>query len=362
MMKNTVTNRQLFYLLFVTLTTSSLIPAAKDLAVSAGHGAWIPLILTALLFAVMASIIIRLNSMFPGDTLFEYSGKIFWKFVPYLLAVIYILYFSAISCYYCTTFFALIKANFLPETPEWALLLFTMPFLGLIAYRGITNAARLVVIVGFLFLFVSVILFVTMFFEGQLSHVLPLFIKSELGSCFTAIKDSFRLYTGISILTLIPISQANKKPSKFVFFSILGIGLFYLISVYGCYAMIGIDEIKYHKYALIDAIRLIRYMKIEFFQRVDILYMTLGFMRVIGAKSFVYLAVTEYLCKILPKAKRSIIIIVVGVVFYFIDLFAFGVPNVEQKFNYVLSTFAFFASFLIPLTLLITAKVKKYGH
>ena len=141
----------------------------------------------------------------------------------------------------------------------------------------------------------------------------------------------------------------------------IAIGLFYILDVFGCYAEIGLNEIVYHTYPLIDAIRLVEYKAIEFFQRVDILYMTFGFVRTFIGKAVVYVAIVEYLCKILPKANRMVIVVSTGVVIYFASILTLGIKDISDILRVVLGYTGVMASFLIPVTLTIIAKVKKHG-
>lgn len=360
-MRQTVNNRQLVFVLFITLITTSVINVAKAQAISAGHGAWLPLLCTGLMYGGMAVVFVSLNKMFEGDTLFECSGKIIGKFGSYIVAIVYIFFFIIFSSYYCITFFQMVKADFLPQTPTWFLLLVSMPFLGFFAYKGIMNSGRLAELVGIIYLLVSLILFITMLIQGKITNILPLFIRSETGQCFAAIKDTMSNFLGISLLSLIPVSKADKNVSKVVFFTLIGITLFYILDVYGSYAMIGMDEIKHYNYPLIDAIRLVEYKKIEFFQRVDITYQTIGFIQIFVAKGIVYLAIVEYICKLFPKAGRLLIVILSGIFLYSIDIIALGVPKISNKLFALRTYYSIVVSFIIPGALLIMAKVKKNG-
>ena len=65
-MKSSLTNRQLFFLLLLTLTAYTVISIPKIIAQGAGTGGWLSLMITALAFAAFAAMIVRLNSAFPG--------------------------------------------------------------------------------------------------------------------------------------------------------------------------------------------------------------------------------------------------------------------------------------------------------
>jgi spore germination protein len=358
-LRQSVNNKQIVFVLFITIVTGAIINVPKTQAISAGHGAWLPMLLIGIIYGFGAMLIIYLNKTYEGDTLFEYSGKIIGRFGAYLLAIIYTIFYVLVSSYYCITFFEMVKANFLPKTPEWLLILFSMPFLGFLAYKGFTNNARLAELVGIVFLAVSLVLFATMFFEGRITNILPLYIKSETGRYFLAMKDTINQYAGITLLTLIPISKSNKNVSKTVFWTFVGLAVFYILDVYGCYAMIGIDEIQHYNYPLVDAIRLVQYKRIEFFQRVDIAYMTIGFMRVFVAEGIVYMLAVEYVCRMLPKVKRLTIVVAAGLVFYAFDLAAIGIPKAARFLDVARTLYSIFVTFIIPGGLLMVLKVKK---
>ena len=360
-MQKTLTHRQLVFVLFIVIITVSVTNVSKTQALAAGHGAWVPLLLTGLIFGSMATVIVRLGRMYEGDTLFEYSAKIAGKFTAYLLAVVFYFYFQLFSTYYCYTFFDMIKTNFLPKSPTWLLLLVSMPFLGFIAYKGLTNAGRLAELLGIIFLAVSVLLYVTMLIQGRLEYLLPLYIRSETGRYISAAKNTVDQFIGIALLTLIPVGKADRTMPKVVFFTLVGIAVFYILNVYGCYAMIGLDEIKHYNYPLIDALRLVEYKKIEFFQRVDITYQTIGFMRVIAAKGIVYLCAVEYLCKLFSKARRIAIVVAVGVLFYIVDMISLGIPDIQVKLFTIRTVTALVTCLFIPSALFVLAKVKQRG-
>jgi len=109
----------------------------------------------------------------------------------------------------------------------------------------------------------------------------------------------------------------------------------------------------------VDAIRLVEYPKIEFLQRLDIVYDTIGFMRVFVGKSVLYLVIVELLCKMLRKTKRIVIVIVVGIAVTVASLATINIPNILQTLIFILSIGGIAAAFVIPLILLVIAKVKK---
>ena len=147
-MKSSITNRQMFFLLFVTLTTYTIISIPKVIAQGPGTGGWVSLIVTSLFFAVFVAAIVRLNSAFPGMMLFEYSARIVGKVSTYLIVSYFLLYFSLVSAFLSIQLTAVLRAEFYPETPRWAMLTVSMIVFGVVAYRGITSVGRFFEVIG----------------------------------------------------------------------------------------------------------------------------------------------------------------------------------------------------------------------
>ena len=358
-MQNTVSKRQMVFILFVTLSTSSVATIAKTMATSAQHGAWLTILIASLVFGGMAGLIIKLNQMNEGKMLYEYSRELTGKYVAFLIGLFYLAYFFTFSVFYCDSFDLLIKSSFLMKTPVWAMLLAGMPIYGVIAYKGIRNLGRLAELIGLIFLVVTVILLVSMLLQGTFSFVLPLYNPADTGKYLLALKNTIEPFIGIEVLLVIPFIKGDKKMAKTAVFALIGIGLFYILDVYGCYAMIGMDEIVYHRFPLVDAIRLVEYQKIEFLQRMDIVYDTIGFMRVFLGKSVLYMVIVELLCKMLPKAKRILIVVIVGAAVTLASLATIGIKDIISKLISILSTGGIAAAFVIPMMLLVISKVKK---
>lgn len=358
-MQNTVTNRQMAFMLFIALTTSTAASVANAMAMSARHGAWLTLLISSLIFGAMAAVIIKLNQLHEGKILYQYSRELTGNFVAFLIGVFYLLYFFLISLFLCNSFDSLIKSSFLTKTPVWAMLLSGLPIYGTIAYKGIRNVGRLAEIIGLIYLIVSVAVFLSMLFQGTFSFALPLYYPPDTGKYLSAIKDTGEHFLGIEILLMIPFMKADKKMPKTVMLSVLGTGLFYILDVYGCYVMIGMEEIAYYKFPLVAAIRMVEYPKIEFLQRMDVVYDTIGFMHVFLGKSIAYLMSVELLCKMIPKANRLIVVIAVGAVIFLGSLTTSHIPDIMRIFASMLKISGFAVAFVIPLILLLMTKVEK---
>jgi hypothetical protein len=202
-----------------------------------------------------------------------------------------------------------------------------------------------------------------MLFQGELNYIQPFFVPEDTLSYLRAIPAAITSFLGIEVMTLIPIAQQDrKKAPKAVFFMLLLIGLFFIMTVESSIMMIGMNEIKNNNNALISAIRHIELPTLSFFERMDVFYLTVGFSGMYAAKTIAILSATEYACKILPKVKRIIIVAAVMAVTLLLDVFYYNVKGFDEFYKVFFLSAGNVAAIGIPLILFILAKVKGHAY
>lgn len=97
------------------------------------------------------------------------------------------------------------------------------------SYKGVANVARMLEIIGALFLLVTVGICVIILVQGMNYNILPFFNKSDAKSFLAAMKDLSTPFTGLGILFIVPFTKQNKKAPKVAFFTLLFIGLMYAL-------------------------------------------------------------------------------------------------------------------------------------
>lgn len=358
-MTNTINNRQMVFILYLTLTSFTVVTLPKIMAEKAGVGGWITILLTAVIFGILAAVIARLNSAFSGRMLFDYSRELTGRAIAVILAVFYIIYFLIVSVYLCTSMAEILKSNFLYRTPPWAFWAAGIPVFGYMAYKGVPGVARMFELYGAFFFVVMALIHILMILQGDTYNIRPFFIASEADRYFAAIPDAIIAFLGIEVLTVMPFAKKSKKAPRVAFCVILGIGMVYVLVVESCIMMVGIHEIKFYNYSLIPAIRLIVLRHIGFLRRLDILYLTTGLSGVFAGISAVYLAVVEYASRLLPKAGRAVVVCVVGAVIFLLSWFASGISGFSRISGWVITYAGLAAAGVIPVVLWVIAKVKK---
>lgn len=353
---NKITNRQLFFILFLTISTYSTIELPKIMAESAGRNSWIPIIAASVIFGIAAIIITKLNNMYQGKVLFDYSQDIVGKFLTYSICLFYLLYFLIVMVYLKIKMVGLLKNNFLPLTPQIVMLMFSTVLFGYVAHKGITNVARMFEIIGVCFIVVTVILCIFMATEGITENVLPLFDLSETKNILPSMKGLMIPYGGIEILLVIPFTKINKKSSKVAFFSLLFIGLIYVLIVESTIKMLGINNTIALNDSFIEAVKAVELPVIE---RTDIFYLTFGLTSLFAGMIIIFTAVLEFLCKIFPNVKRHILTIVISILIFFLSLFALNLKYIDNFYDSFVPYLILISGILIPSLLLIIANIKK---
>lgn len=355
-MTNSITNRQMFFIIFITLTTYTTIDLPKLMAQTAGRSSWIPIIISSIIFGVAVVIITKLNNMFLGKVFFDYSQEIVGKFFAYLIAFYYILYFLIIGVYLKLKLVGALTSNFLPKTPKFIFFLLGIALFAYVSYKGITNIARLFEIYGVSFLLITVGICVLMLMGGTKYNILPFFNASEIKEYAKTMKDLIVPYGGIEILLIIPFTAKNKKAPKTAFFTLLFIGFFYVLIVESTIMILGINNTALLNDSFVEAIKITEAPVIE---RLDIFYLTFGLASLFSGMIIIFAAVVEFACRIFSKVKRHIIVIVIGVIIFILCLFAIKIKDMEKVFGSFDFYLVLISSFLIPITVFILAKVKK---
>lgn len=355
-MKNSISNRQMFFLLLLTLTTYTVISIPKIIAQGPGTGGWFSLIITSFFFAIFAAVIVRLNSAFPGMTLAEYSRCIVGKAISYILIVYFIVFLLLISTYLILQLTMVLRASFYPKTPQWAMTIVSVLVFGIVSYRGTVSVARFFEIIGTIFVITAVSTHFVMFLQGDLQQIQPFFRFSKLPEYLLGIKDCLFAFLGIELLTIFPLSGKNTRRSMMtVFWAVIFVGLFYVFVVETCIMMLGMNSVQNYNFALIEAIKQIDSKVLE---RFDILFLTVGFTGLVAGLCGVYLALVEYAVRLFQKASRLAVVIGVGLIMTALSIISQAVKPVLDVLESALPIAGLVSAFLIPVILLLIAKVK----
>lgn len=361
-MKNFVTNRQIIAILLLAITGYGAISLPKDAVKSVGTGAWFTISILTIIFITGAFFISSLSKIFEGKTLFEYSTILLGKVLGNIINGIYTLYFLIVSVFLTRGIVEFINECYLPFSPIWALLLLVMMPCAYIGYKGIISIGRFCEIFGILLIAVFAFFLAFSFKLGDVEYIKPLFEGEKIKEYIFGIKDLMFAFLGIEILTIIPFGKENVK--KGVIYSMLGVllvGLFYIYVVETSIMIVGINAIVHYDNAFVEALREMHLPSTFLLERVDILYITIGISGIIGGLSVVYFSTCEYLSKFFAKFKRDNLFIIFTLFIFVLCTFFVSYEITIVVFNTIIPIIGIFTAFIIPITLYILSKGKRYG-
>ncbi len=358
-MHNTITNRQLSFLILVTLITYNLLTIPYSAAQLSGRGGWIPILINTVFFALFSLFITKLNLMYKGRIFFDYTKDILGKAVCKILIIYYMLYFFTVFLYLACHLFTILEEYFLPESPVWATSLLALTVFAMITTKGITNIARLFELIGPTLVIFSLLIYGLAFTQGIKYNLLPLFDAERIGDYLKGTKDIIIPFLGVETLFIIPFTKKNLKAPKIAFFSIIFVGIYYTLTFLSILNVMGLSNLLYYKTPVLEGLRLVR---IPVLERVDILYLIFGFIGLFLGIVIVFSAIAEPLCQLIPKANRSFLIMAIGALTYIICLFIHNISNLDDIMNNIVLYSGILSAVIIPALVFFIAKVKKDGQ
>lgn len=360
-MNNTVSNRQILFMLFMVIVEGTVVGLPQTMAQTAKTGAWLSIMIAAAGFGLIATAYAVLGNAFQGKTLAEYSVQLVGKFGSMCLSAIFILYFLTYTAYYARSTAEFIKTDFMNKTPIWAIVFVMFAITVYSTLKGIFNLGRIAEFFG-------VFIFITAFFiqnsiliQGDLYNLRPLFNTSMIGDYLSALPALVVPFLGFEVISVIPFSKQNGKRSVlYVFLDLLVMGVFIATIVLSTYAILGVEDTQNYQDALIVSIRRVDMAFLQFFKRLDVLFLVAWLFGVFSGVTLMKYAVTVYAEKLFPKVSRRWIVLCANIVVFILAILPQNYNQLIDIYGGIMQYAAILPAFVIPLVLLFIAKVKKY--
>ncbi|GIO44217.1 GerAB/ArcD/ProY family transporter [Paenibacillus apis] len=217
--------------------------------------AWITILLGGAAMLGIVLLMVKLCLQFPGQTVFQYAGKIIGKFPGKLVGMLLILYFIVVAGFEIRTLAEVTTFFLLEGTPSEAIVL---PFIWAGVYLvlgGINSIARVFQIVLPISILVLLVSFGVSLRLFDINHLRPV-----LGSGFLPIlrgmKTAILIYAGCEvILTLTAFLQEPKQAVKAMLGGIAIPIFLYLLTVVFVIGCLSVDSVVTSTWPTIDLVR-----------------------------------------------------------------------------------------------------------
>jgi len=359
-MNESLSNKQIMFIIYGTIVGYGIVELPRKAVEAAGTSGWICILIAGIISTFVTHMILYLSYVYKDKTLFEYSNILVGKYITYVFASIYVIYFFIMFTMITRISSELIKLTVLLETPQMVLCIFFY----LVAYYAVIKKIRVVGQLNEIYSIITICFIVgiqiTMFSQGKSINLKPYVVTSDMIVYFI---NSFKMifsFLGMEILVAIPLTKENdKKIFKYSSFIIILLTLVYIILTESCIALMGADEVIHYKDVLFVAIRRVDIQPLQFLRRMDSIFISAWIMVIICSVMLFSYGAVLFTSKIFNKVNYNIIVSAIFLLSLVFSQIPRTVAQIENIID-ILSYLGVVTGLIIPLILFIIMKVKKY--
>jgi spore germination protein len=359
-MNKSLTNRQCGFIVYSAIVGYGIIDMPKNVAEAGGTSGWISILIVAVVASMATYIITYLSYNNENQIVYQYSEKLVGKFITFIFKIVYTTYFLLIFSYLIRMYAETLKLIMLNKTPIWAIeILFYI-----VVFYAISKGPNVIARVCEIYLPMAItgmlVMSFILFTQGSVINLRPFFVEQGVMSY---LKSSFQLifpFLGMELLLFMPINKKNNKGLyKYTLYTILFIGVFYIFVVESAISVVGAETAAIYKASLFNIIRGVDVHYLEFFRRLDGIYMLMWTMDLFCGICLWGYSLTVSLGSIFKGAKHNSLVTVIIIISITISLIPKSKSLVEKLINYA-SYVGIVAAFFIPTILFIVMKVRRH--
>lgn len=350
--------RQLQILIILDLLGTTIITLPRRTVEYANQDGWIIVIGLVILLVVYSFILSTLGDMFKGQTIIEFGRNLLPKFLYYIIILGLILKILVATAMELRVFSEIVHENLLYNTPMEVLTLSLLLVASYIARKGIEARARLgeiLIVLMFIPLFFILIVAVM---QPNFDNLLPAF-KTPPKDILRGIGNLSFHFNGLEFLLLVYPFLRNKNNSKKpICEAIIVLGVLMVIITVITIAYFGPDDVENQIWPVLQLVQGIRLTSV-FMQNQDALIISFWILSVfmfIGAG----LNFTSIIFSRLTKSDSSFHFVLPLIpVLYVLSLLPQNIVETYMIIDWFQKYFGIAYLFVIPLILIIIAKMKR---
>jgi len=358
MMRNKITfgSFEAICITVTLITTQLFLNLPRTMMETAGTAAWLLTLYISVIALLLFFIIDRLYRPFKGKDLLDLGELIGGNIGRIMVGIIVLLFFFYIVPVILREFCENMKIIALPNSPLSFVMLFFITSMVIASYAGLEAIVRFsaifvpIIAVGYLLIIVGSLRFV------DVSRITP-WLGSGPYEIFVKGAPSISVFAGVILVYfLYPFIRTKKNFSIIGYTSIIIAGLFFFIGVLVFSLIYQYPTGTESFLPIYQLARLVEYGR--FFQRIESIFLIVWV-----ASALLHLSINMYLISYVFKKTFKLkyykpLIIPFAILVYALAFFPHNLPSaiaLEKNFR----TFAWIVTFLLPILLLITARVVK---
>lgn len=358
---NTLTNRQIAFILFGVIVGYGIMGLPTNMAANTGTASWITLLISTVMAVTLTYIITYLGHVYDNKTIYEYSKLLVGKVLSVPAIMIYIIYFFLFFTMEVRLVSEIIRSIILLRTPIWILTLVQLLVVFYSLSKGLLVIARICELYGVIILIFYIFIHTLLFTQGKLINLRP-FLGT--GDVLLYMKSSLKAlipFLGFEILTVIPISSKKntKKVYKYTTIMIAIIGLLYVYIVESCISVTGVDSIVYYRNAVLATIRRSDFPWLQFLRRLDGIVIVAWIMSTYCTLTIFSYGAISLTSKFAKKVRFNYIALIILALSFVVSSIPKNIESANKLLDYT-GYLGIIPAAVIPVILLIITKVKKY--
>lgn len=359
-MKKFISNTQIIALLYCMIFAYGVINLPQRVAKSAGTGGWVSLLIATIIFIFITYIITKLQYIFEGKTLLEYSEQLIGKFFTYIIAILYIVYFFVFFTMFTRGYCDTIRLVILAKTPVIYLCLLFYLIVCYALLNGLNVIARICQIYGVIIVIATIVINTILFAQGKIVQIKPLFVASNIMVYLKAVLQMILPLAGVEIIFAIPLNRnANKGIHKYSMLLMAFIGLLYIYVVESAFSVGGAALVVNSRAALFNISNGVDVPFAEIFLRLDVIYLIIWTMNILCSASLWGYGTVVFINKIFKNIRYSSLVVITTTIAFILS----QIPSSMKQVEFILDINTYFGIvviFIIPCILFFITKVKKY--
>ncbi|MCQ1529081.1 GerAB/ArcD/ProY family transporter [Lutispora saccharofermentans] len=351
---------QIAMITIMTIVGVGIFSLPSQLAKTAGTDAWFIIIIGGIINMIALYIILVLANRFPGRTFSEFTGEIIGKVPAILLNLIYAAYFAIFIAYEARLLNEVVKVFLLFRTPSEVIII-SLILVCTYAVRGGVECIGRVMELFFPVLFIPLFFILLPGMAGfKMTNMLPVFqdIPSKILLSIPIMSLSFAGYE--VLLFYIGFMDKPNKSYLSAPIAMAFITLSYVVITVLCFSVYGENLIKELQWPLLGYVRSINLPGL-FIERLDGVMLGIWVFTVFTTMISFYFALTYSLSKIFGASEQKQFVLPMVPLIYYIALIPDNVAQINRYATYVFQYFGRILIFIVPLMLLIIAKLRKKG-
>jgi len=351
---------QLAMITIMTIISIEVFSLAAEAADELGTDGWLVIVILGIINIFAALVIIRLNSIFPGKTIAEYSQIVIGTIPGKILTGLFAVYLIIVIAYVTRVFTEVVKMFLLFRTPTEVIMLSLILVCTYAVRGGVECVARINELI-FPILFIP--FFIVLLFGFPVmdfSNLLPV-LQTPPDKVLASIPRMIFSYGGIELaLYYIGFMKEPGKAYKPLIISVIFILLFFVMITVFCIAAFGAKAVTKIIWPLAAYIRTVSLPGV-FLERLDGVILSLWVLTVFTTIVSVLFIVSYSISKVAGTKEQKQFVLPLVMIIYYLALQPESLAELYEWGNLIFPYAVAAFMYVVPAALLLTAKLRKMG-